>query len=200
MQIMTNETRQRLADKINELHKQFPEVSFAKLSRVAVRVANFMEDEMMKNTIDADLLREKIESIGLYSQKSSDYNDGRNDMKIMVLDLIDSLQQEQPETLNNKFTFPKFLYARTTDNKTMDVSYAPQSLDATEYIRNDFFEQEQPDVDLEKEIDDYIGNHFSEAHDGVLLSDASRMELAITDIAPMARHFYELGLNTRKEE
>lgn len=49
---MTNETRQRLADKINELHKQFPEVSFAKLSRIAVRVANFMEDEMTKNAID----------------------------------------------------------------------------------------------------------------------------------------------------
>lgn len=61
-------------------------------------------------------------------------------------------------------------------------------------------QKEQPEVDLEEEIDDYIGSHFSEVHDGVLLSDASRMELAITDIAPMARHFYELGLNARKEE
>lgn len=49
---MTKEVKERLADKINELHKQFPEVSFAKLSRIAVRVANFIEDEMMKNTID----------------------------------------------------------------------------------------------------------------------------------------------------
>lgn len=47
--------------------------------------------------IDAEQLSEKIESIGLYVQKSADYNDGRNDMKTMVLDLIDSLQQEQPE-------------------------------------------------------------------------------------------------------
>lgn len=47
--------------------------------------------------IDAEQLSEKIESIGLYAQKSADYNDGRNDMKMMVLDLIDSLHQEQPE-------------------------------------------------------------------------------------------------------
>lgn len=31
-------------------------------------------------------------------QKQADYNDGRDDVKMMVLDLIDSLQQEQPET------------------------------------------------------------------------------------------------------
>lgn len=45
--------------------------------------------------IDAEQLSEKIESIGLYAQKSADYNDGRNDMKMMVLDIIDSLRQEQ---------------------------------------------------------------------------------------------------------
>lgn len=64
----------------------------------------------------------------------------------------------------------------------------------------DSLQQEQQEVDLEKEMDNYIGSHFSEAHDGVLLSDASGMELTITDIAPIARHFYELGLKARKEE
>lgn len=65
----------------------------------------------------------------------------------------------------------------------------------------DSLQQEQPEMDLEKEIDNYIGSHFSEAHDCVLLSDSSGMELTTTDIAPMARHFYELGrLNARKEE
>lgn len=47
--------------------------------------------------IDADKLIAEIESISLYPQKSADYNDGRDDIKMMVLDLIDSLQQEQPE-------------------------------------------------------------------------------------------------------
>lgn len=53
--------------------------------------------------------------------------------------------------------------------------------------------------ELEEEIDNYIGNHFSEAPDGVLLSDASRMELAITDVAPMARHFAKWGAEHLKK-
>ena len=56
------------------------------------------------------------------------------------------LQQEQPESSKGKFVFPKFLYARTTNNKTIDVSYAPQSLDAVEYIRNDSLQQEQDSI------------------------------------------------------
>ena len=38
---------------INELSKQFPEVSFAKLSRIAVRVAKWEKEQMMKNAIEA---------------------------------------------------------------------------------------------------------------------------------------------------
>ena len=40
-----------LGDYINELSKQFPEVSFAKLSRIAVRVAKWKEKEM-QSTIE----------------------------------------------------------------------------------------------------------------------------------------------------
>jgi hypothetical protein len=69
-------------------------------------------------------------------------------------DLLDakiaSLQQEQPEFPNGKFVFPKYLYARTKDNKTIDMSYAPQDMTAVEYIRNDFVEQEQPEVELKE--------------------------------------------------
>lgn len=38
-----------LGDYINELSKQFPEVSFAKLSRIAVRVAKWQKEQMMKD-------------------------------------------------------------------------------------------------------------------------------------------------------
>ena len=72
--------------------------------------------------------------------------------------LIDSLQQEQQKKKEVKFVFPKFLYARTTNNKTIDISYAPQSLDAVEYIRSDFLQQEQPEMDLEN----YISNKLRE--------------------------------------
>lgn len=57
----------------------------------------------MSKYIDAERLKRSVESIGLFPQKQADYNDGREDMKMMVLDLIDSLQQEQPEVDYNKF-------------------------------------------------------------------------------------------------
>ena len=56
---------------------------------------------------------------------------------------------------------------------------------------------EVKEVDLEKEIDDYTNSNFSECYDGVLLSDASSMELTLLDVAPMARYFFELGLNAK---
>ena len=42
-----------LGEYINELSKQFPEVSFAKLSRITVRVAKWQKDRMIGNTTDA---------------------------------------------------------------------------------------------------------------------------------------------------
>lgn len=60
----------------------------------------------------------------------------------IVRSIITSLQQEQPEDSKGKFVFPKFLYARTKDNKTIDVSYVPQSMDAIEYVRNDYVEEQ----------------------------------------------------------
>lgn len=40
-----------LGDYINELSKQFPEVSFTKLSRIAVRVAKWQEEQFEKNRL-----------------------------------------------------------------------------------------------------------------------------------------------------
>lgn len=39
----------------------------------------------------------------------------------------------------SKFVYPNKLYARTNDNITLDISYAPQTLDAIEYTRTDAF-------------------------------------------------------------
>ena len=115
-----------------------------------------------------------------------------------VFHLIDSLQAEPSETLNGKFVFPKFLYARTTDNKTIDVSYAPQSLDAIEYIRGDSLQPEQPEVDFKIEerkwVYDAVDNTFPE--DGGFMSEVDFRKI----LKDTARHFYELGLNARKEE
>ena len=39
----------------------------------------------------------------------------------------------------SKFVYPDKLYARTKDNITLDISYAPQTLEAVEYTRTDAF-------------------------------------------------------------
>lgn len=41
-----------LGEYINELSKQFPEVSFAKLSRIAIRVANWQKEQMAGKTME----------------------------------------------------------------------------------------------------------------------------------------------------
>ena len=113
-----------------------------------------------------------------------------------LLHFIKKNQQEQPEAPKSKFVFPKYLYAKTRDNKTLDVSYAPQSIDAIEYIRNDFVEQEQPKVDLEKELDNWRHNHFHGGRDLIGLAGEYLERGSQLDIA---RHFYELGLKAGKE-
>ena len=40
-----------LGDYVNELSKQFPEVSFAKLSRIAVRVAKWQKEQMTAKVV-----------------------------------------------------------------------------------------------------------------------------------------------------
>ena len=48
-------TTEDLGKYINELSKQFPEVSFAKLSRIAVRVAKWQKKQMMAKAIDVEV-------------------------------------------------------------------------------------------------------------------------------------------------
>ena len=43
------------------------------------------------------------------------------------------------EAEKSKFVYPDKLYARTNDNITLDISYAPQTLEAVEYVRTDAF-------------------------------------------------------------
>ena len=45
-------TTEDLGEYINELSKQFPEVSFAKLSRIAIRVAKWQKERMMAKSVD----------------------------------------------------------------------------------------------------------------------------------------------------
>lgn len=43
------------------------------------------------------------------------------------------------KALGSKFVYPDKLYARCKDNKTLDMSYAPQNMEAIEYTRTNAF-------------------------------------------------------------
>lgn len=113
--------------------------------------------------IDAEKLITEIESISLIPQISAGYNDGREDMKMMILDIIDSLQQEQTEIdLEQEIDF--FLYG----------TYTPERFPNTMQVRDE--------------------------HTGLRVNDwkcrVNKPEYKVE----FARHFYELGLNVRKDE
>lgn len=70
---------------INELSKQFPEVSFAKLSRIAVRVAKWQKEHLLKPADGDDLPEIGREVIALldngrivFAHRPSEYWDGKD--------------------------------------------------------------------------------------------------------------------------
>ena len=50
------------------------------------------------------------------------------------------------EVPKSKFVYPDKLYARCNDNKMLDISYAPQTLEAIEYTRTDAIQKEPTSV------------------------------------------------------
>lgn len=70
--------------------------------------------------------------------------------------------------------------------------YDQGMVDAYKYIREvvTSLQQEQPEVDLEKEMDRFFEGMPIQEHENIF-EDTYHM---------IARHFYELGLNARKEE
>lgn len=59
----------------------------------------------------------------------------------------------------------------------------------------DSLQQEQPEVDLEKELNQWRHKHFNGKRDG----DYSGEYLERESQLDLACHFYELGINARKE-
>ena len=59
----------------------------------------------------------------------------------------------------SRFVYPDKLYARTNNNITIDISYAPQILEAVEYIRTDaFIEKARKWFEEQNEWFDISGN------------------------------------------
>ena len=62
-------------------------------------------------------------------------------------------------------------------------------------------QQEQQEVDLEEEVRNYLKTHHLHIKDGGrVVFDNDDSPNFMCDIRDIARHFYELGLNARKED
>ena len=119
-----------------------------------------------------------------------------------IKSLIDSVQQEQNSIQDAELTvfesalFTAFSYAWHSYLMGEEVNVAQWAKEnSAELLEAARCQQKQQGVDLEKEIDACWRNWLSPSNqkevEGVLPK---------TEFAMYARHFYELGLNARKEE
>lgn len=143
----------------------------------------------MTKYIDADRLRAEIErqkrALELSIQSQGDYGQSCHIVAYEnILSLIDSLQQEQP--IGEE-------YAIEIGKHTHTLRVGSQS-DIDNLIRQE--KQEQQEVDLDEGINrfwDSCIKHKNERGGNVIWSNK-------IEVGALARHFYELGLNARKEE
>lgn len=144
----------------------------------------------MSKYIDADRLKAELEKrlkntrdymngAGMIYKGPKYYKaQGKESAYDAILNVLDFLQQEQP--IGEE-------YAIEIGKHTHTLRVGSQS-DIDNLIRQE--KQEQPEVELEKEIDDYI----------YPIQSWEVQEEPFTNLEKCARHFYELGLNARKEK
>lgn len=115
-------------------------------------------------------------------------NQGISNELAEILSLIDSFQQEQSSLPSNLDEAAEEFYPDFSDSITSKAA-VDSMRDAfkagAEWIVEQF-QQEQPEVDLEKEIESYL--------DGFIKTPTR------TYFRDAIKHFYELGFNARKEE
>ena len=152
--------------------------------------------------IDKETIRKEIKRrIKIYGDShagdATQYDSRKVRALVGLLEFLDSLpeqpvvKQEQPMSPKDKFVFPDFLYARTVDNKTIDVSYVPQSLNAVEYVKSNSVKQPVEGLEDDK-IVDYAHSKFyyDKDFDGYGHSKF-RPVLTREDLISFARHFAE---------
>lgn len=146
--------------------------------------------------IDAELLKTELKrrikerdimmKLGTYFSTSYVYED--------ILDLIDSLQKEQPEPSNNlvdvdavREDFITEVYRVLDADSTNDRANA--IIDAFDSLPT--VSQEQTEVDLEKELEKYCRIYYNCNYPDQIQN--GKCSVVMPHIVEAARHFYELG-------
>lgn len=162
--------------------------------------------------IDADLLRERIGKNQyviepMFLKGDDSYYEGEYDGYNRILSIIDSLQQEQPNDLASLISEATNVAKRIIDRDSFYNSLPQNIRDKYTYKAwREILEalstmkmQEQPEVDLEKEIETYFkGWYMDETDQGYILHTPDD-HAGLMSVKQIARHFYELGLNTKEK-
>lgn len=160
--------------------------------------------------VDAEKLIELLEEMKRAEYENCGGVNSKTGALQEIQELIDSLQQEQPE---KTLTFGGFVdkvgtwfahlrldkFRKTFDGETFPATELVQRYDlfVRELTKQYSDKQEQPEVDLEKELIEWHKRHFKktgtyEKYSGFYLENSSQLDLA--------RHFYKLGHNAKKED
>ena len=116
---------------------------------------------------------------------------------IGVIELIEDLQQEQP--IRGPHT--ESWIEETKKELQHEEELLDMRLETLKRIREkkNQFQQEQPEVELEREIRDYFSKCNFDYYNSVITMD-NDIVATLSSIQNVARYFYELGLKARKEE
>ena len=148
--------------------------------------------------IDAERLRKEVKGLERAAHKSAlgcadsetrKFHEGKDFAYQNVGILIDSLQQEQPD-------FP------TTDEEIeMLLATHPKVEVPNKYKTPDWLwkKQEQPEMELEQEIDTFFEG-WTDSPDYSQAINAEGECVSTDEIIEIARQFFNLGLNARREE
>ena len=149
----------------------------------------------MMKYIDADKLIAEIYKCREDALSVVDIDKANN--LIGVIELIEDLQQEQP--IRGPHT--ESWIEETKKELQHEEELLDMRLETLKRIREkkNQFQQEQPEVELEREIRDYFSKWDYGSYDGVITM-GNGIVATLSSIQNVARYFYELGLKARKEE
>ena len=114
-------------------------------------------------------------------------------MKLIDKDKIVTEIKRRVEAIRKAFNEPGILSG-------VDRTYANAQYDAFKSLLTFLDTIETKEVDLEKEINDYISNNFFGSQTLGFFANRTKEEPNDQDIALCAKHFYELGIKAKKGE
>ena len=153
-------------------------------------MGKYIDTEKLKAEIERQkhILNTSIQSGGDYGQSCTivAYDN--------ILSLIDSLQQDQSEVLSGEDVMTmcnQILIDWAKEGETQEEKEQREQAHMRFFeLYDDYLTQEKPEVDLEKEIDDYMYDH----------QPWEVQKAPGTSLENCARHFWNKGYNARKKE